>query len=104
MAELYPKDIRQPAELKDTIKDKTAKLAAAVYLVTNFLADSDQIKWKLRHKALELKTVITVLDGAGAVPVEAILSDTKEIISLIDIAVLDARASTMNFSERFEKR
>ena len=41
--------------VKDSIKDKVNKLAAAVYLVTNFLDDLEQIKWKLRHKSLELK-------------------------------------------------
>jgi len=95
--------------VKDSIKDKVNKLAAAVYLVTNFLDDLEQIKWKLRHKSLELKDILTLDVGppVGGLtssvvpsvwPVEIILSDISEIISLIDIAVLDRHASLMNFS------
>lgn len=80
--------------VKDIIKDKAEKLAAAVYLVTNFLNDSDEIKWKLRAKAINLKVSLT----PKVWPVEAFLSDITEIVSLINIAVLDARASAMNFS------
>lgn len=83
------------SEIKDRVKDKTDKLTAAVYLVTNFLDDLDEIKWKLRSKALNLKASLTL----GVVwPIEIIMSHIGEIISLIDIAVLDRRASTMNFS------
>ena len=94
MVETKPqKDIRQPVDsIKDTIKDKTVKLMSAVYLVTNFLNDSDEIKWKLRAKAMGLKV------SGGVLPVEIILSDIAEILSLIDVAVLDTRASAMNFS------
>lgn len=96
------KDIRQPAEIKDMIKDKTSKLSAAVYLVTNFLDDLDQIKWKLRHKTLDLRANLTLgvkdAQTPSVWPIERILSDINEILSLIDIAVLDRRASPMNFS------
>ena len=93
MTEVKPqKDINQSvSSVKDIIKDKIGKLAAAVYLVTNFLDDMDQIKWKLRAKALDLKANLTNSN-------EASLSLIEEIISLIDIAVLDRRASMMNFS------
>ena len=93
MTEVKPqKDINQSvSSVKDIIKDKIGKLAAAVYLVTNFLDDMDQIKWKLRAKALDLKANLTNSN-------EASLSLIEEIISLIDIAVLDRRASVMNFS------
>ncbi len=93
MTEVKPqKDIDQSvSSVKDIIKDKIGKLAAAVYLVTNFLDDMDQIKWKLRAKALDLKANLTNSN-------EATLSLIEEIISLTDIAVLDRRASMMNFS------
>ena len=84
------------------VKDKTNKLAAAVCLVTNFLDDLDQIKWKLRDKSLNLKTNLTLgvkdTPTPSVWPVEIILSDIGELVSLIDIAVLDRRASAMNFS------
>ena len=99
------KPVKDITSIKDIIKDKTNKLAAAVYLVTNFLNDLDQIKWKLRHKSLVLKDNLTlgVNPPTGGQtpsvwPVEIILSDTKDIISLIDIAVLDRHGSAMNFS------
>ena len=97
------KDTRQPsASVKDTIKDKVDKLCAVVYLVTNFLADSDQIKWRLRTKALDLKDNLTLDVGvpltSSVVPVEMISSNISEILSLADIAVLDGRASIMNFT------
>jgi len=91
--------------IRDKIKDKTAKLAAAVYLVTNFLDNMDHIKWKLREKSLDLKvklitfnTSTSIASVGSAISVEAVLSDITEIISLIDIAVLDHHASVMNFS------
>jgi len=91
-----------PSDIKDIIKDKINKLVSATYLVTNFLDDLDQIKWKLRDKSLNLKDNLTLDVGApltsSVVPVERILSDISEIISLLDIAVLDRRASAMNFS------
>ncbi len=92
------KDINQtPVVVKDMIKDKSDKLAAATYLVTNFLDDLDQVKWKLRHKSLDLKANLT--PSVGSVwPIEKVLSDISELVSLIDIAVLDRRASAMNFS------
>ncbi|MFH1170687.1 MAG: DeoR family transcriptional regulator [Candidatus Vogelbacteria bacterium] len=107
MVETKPqKDTRQPlASVKDTIKDKADKLCSAMYLVTNFLADSDQIKWRLRTKALDLKDNLTLgvketptPSVSVVVPVEIILSHIREILSLIDIAVLDCRASVMNFT------
>jgi hypothetical protein len=97
MVETKPqKDIRQPVNsIKDTIKDKADKLCGAMYLVTNFLADSDQIKWRLRTKALDLKDKISAGD---VLSVEMILSNINELLSLIDLAVLDCHASVMNFS------
>ena len=103
------KDIRQPIDsIKDIIKDKADKLCSAMYLVTNFLADSDQIKWRLRTKALDLKMSLTTPTpsvgapltlGVGVVvPIEMISSNISEILSLADIAVLDGRASIMNFT------
>lgn len=94
-------------DVKDKIKDKTDKLTAAVYLVTNFLDDLDQMKWKLRTKALDLKanfakSTLGVKDtqtpSVQILPIEIIMSQIEEISSLIDIAVLDRRASAMNFS------
>ncbi|HEY4476965.1 MAG TPA: DeoR family transcriptional regulator [Candidatus Paceibacterota bacterium] len=96
------KDTNSVLDIKDSIKDRANKLVAAMYLVTNFLDDLDQIKWKLRHKSLDLKVNLTlgVKDAPtpSVWPIETILSDIAEIISLIDIAVLDRRASAMNFS------
>src|SRR3989344_6430318 len=96
------KDTNSVLDIKDSIKDRANKLVAAMYLVTNFLDDLDQIKWKLRHKSLDLKVNLTlgVKDAPtpSVWPIETILSDITEIISLIDIAVLDRRASVMNFS------
>lgn len=72
---------------KDNQKDrlKLEKLASAVYLITDFLNDSDPLKWRLRDKALSL------LD-------QVVLSHIDQLLSLINIARLNPNASDMNLN------
>ncbi|MCC6290554.1 DeoR family transcriptional regulator [Candidatus Nomurabacteria bacterium] len=72
---------------KDNQRDrlKLEKLASAVYLITDFLNDSDPLKWRLRDKALSL------LD-------QVVLSHINQILSLINIVRLNPNASEMNLN------
>ena len=66
-----------------TEKDKKDKLAAAVYLVTDFLSDREPIKWKMRKLAIS----------------EAYAAETvNQLLSLIEIILMSRQGSVMNFS------
>lgn len=94
--------------LKDTLKDikgqglkdknyhlvlsKAHKLSSALYAVTNFMSDRDPLKWRLRCKGLDLLSAVHNNNFAG------VLSLIDEAVSLIDIALLTANVSEMNFS------
>lgn len=83
----------------DNIKDsksayisaKTDKLAAAVYLVTNNLSDSEPLKWKLRDLAVQ-----TLFLKAGY---QGDLSRSlQSVINLLDLGITSGSVSIMNFT------
>lgn len=79
----------------DNQKDKLKleKLTAAVYLVTNFLPDSEPVKWRLRDTALSLLPHVAVPDNS----IGHMLGPIEQILSLINIARLNPGVSRMNF-------
>jgi len=85
--------------MSETLKDnqvsyisaKTDKLASAVYLVTNHLADQEPLKWQLRELALKS----LMFKG------ESRLGSAKTfrgIIDLLDLGINAGSVSVMNFS------
>ncbi|MBI2100303.1 MAG: hypothetical protein HYT48_03125 [Candidatus Vogelbacteria bacterium] len=77
---------------KDTIGQKAKKLCLGAYMVTNFTADADPIKWKLRDKALDLVSHIETAQ------VDLAVKDIDQILSYIEVALMNKSASEMNFS------
>lgn len=89
------------ADIRDTASDKltfivlkTEKLSRAVYVVSDFMSDSEPIKWKLRRLAVEMteslaKNINFTLEN---------LSDNiPKMISIIDLALASSTVSQMNF-------
>lgn len=72
---------------------KLQKLSSALYVITNFIHDSDPIKWKLRDMAL----LITSHINSGQLLLGQLIKPIEEIVSLIDIARLNHGVSQMNF-------
>jgi len=76
---------------KDIRDKKTEKLTSALYLVTNFLSDSDPVKWKIRATALDILL-------AGDESASRRMSYIANLLKLIDVAFYDRGASPMNLS------
>ena len=84
---------------------KTEKLSCAVYVVTNFIPDTDPIRFKLRDKSLCLLAKIISLrqlnkkhsstENIGH-DTEHALSEIKEILALLTVAESCRYVSTMN--------
>jgi hypothetical protein len=83
------------------IYKKTEKLVTAVYMITNFIKDTEPLKWRIREKCLELLSLNVSLNTVS-------LSDRKdflkkyqarsvEIVSLACIGQLSGLISEMNF-------
>lgn len=84
------------------IAAKNHKLASALYLITNFLNDSEPIKWKLRNQALDLAGQFS-LGRSAAVFYKLSVFDRAlklmdEIITLLDIARTIGGVSEMNLT------
>lgn len=79
----------------DSQKDKLKleKLSAAVYMVTNFLPDSEPVKWRLRDISLSILSHLTVPNNY----LGHLVSPIEQILSLINIARLNPGVSQMNF-------
>ena len=82
---------------------KGHKLTSALYLVTEFLADQDPLKWRLRQAALDLLNVL--IDGENGLSESRRLGTIEQAVGLInkisalaDIALTGRAASEMNFS------
>jgi hypothetical protein len=81
---------------------KNQKLASALYLVTNFLNDSEPIKWKLRERSLELATEFMTGRPTAVFYKLSLLEKgshlCEEIVGLLDIARTLGSVSEMNLS------
>lgn len=85
-----------------TLSKKSERLTTAIYLVTNFLSDSEPLKGHLRTLCVELIRAGSALRGGGRM-VEADVLDTlhsniEEILSLLEIAFVAGLISEMNFT------
>ena len=72
---------------------KLQKLSAALYLITNVIHDSDPIKWRLRDTSLSLLSQTK----SDHLLLGQLIPAISQVLSLIDIARLNASVSTMNF-------
>lgn len=93
---------------------KVKKLAAAVYMITNFFADQEPLKWSLRALSTELlKRNIATKDSAFGYTQEAeekIRETILETVSLLEVGSFAGLVSPMNvtvlkkeFNELLEK-
>lgn len=84
------------------IHQKSQKLVTAIYLVTDFLKDSEPLKWKIREQGLGLLSKNLSLVNAFASDKKIILDSVSslclEIVSMIEIAYVAGVVSPMNFS------
>lgn len=81
---------------------KLEKLVSAVYLVTNFLSDSEPMKWSLRDLGTKLLRLnIDLKSGAGKSreSIELSIRDTVlEMVSLLEVGSFAGLVSEMNLS------
>ena len=101
MAVIKDKNLKDNLDLK-TIKDKnehwrivflkTTKLTSALYLITNFLSDTEPLKIELRDKALSILAAVDEREPVGS------LGYIGHLIALLDIAMVGPMISVMNFS------
>lgn len=92
------------------IHKKTEKLIAALYMVTDFIKDTEPLKWQLRTKSLNLISVRANFLNASVSRRKELLKEYRaiwiEIISLSEIAQYSGLISKMNHSvlkREFEK-
>lgn len=87
---------------QSVIVKKTDKLVTALYMVTDFMEDSEPMKMRLRTLAIRLLSTIRVFDkapgNAQSASFEKADSFLEEILSLIDIASTVGVVSAMNGS------
>lgn len=100
------KDNKTGLITKDNFADflslKSEKLASALYLVTDFLSDSEPLKWKLRQLALDLVSnfPLTFRQLKGSLNSSLLdrkLSQLKDLVTLLDVARVGGNVSQMNF-------
>lgn len=81
---------------------KCERLATAIYLVTNFLSDTEPMKSRLRTLSLELVQEACVMKngsrGAGTIVLDAIRENLLETLSLLELAFIAGLVSEMNFT------
>jgi len=79
---------------------RAEKLSAALYLITDFLSDTEPIKWALREKAVDLISDISLAESAplsDRLDILDVVSRTiREITTLISIARVSRMVSEMN--------
>ncbi len=85
-----------------TISKKCERLATAIYLVTNFLSDTEPMKPRLRSLSLELvRDASLVKNGSQAMEanvLEALRANILETLSLFELAFIAGLVSEMNFT------
>ncbi|MFA5997356.1 MAG: DeoR family transcriptional regulator [Candidatus Paceibacterota bacterium] len=81
---------------------KCERLATAIYLVTNFLSDTEPMKSRLRALSLDFVRDASVLKngsyGVEANVLEALRSNILETLSLLELAFVAGLVSEMNFT------
>lgn len=85
-----------------TLSKKCERLATAIYLVTNFLSDTEPMKARLRALSLDfVRDASVVKNGSYAVEtnvLEALRSNILETLSLLELAFIAGLVSEMNFT------
>jgi DNA-binding transcriptional ArsR family regulator len=85
-----------------TVSKKCERLATAIYLVTNFLSDTEPMKPRLRALSLELvRDASFVKNGSQTVEanvLEALRANILETLSLFELAFIAGLVSEMNFT------
>ncbi|HAS84648.1 MAG TPA: hypothetical protein DCS23_01040 [Candidatus Yonathbacteria bacterium] len=85
-----------------TISKKCERLATAIYLVTNFLSDTEPMKFRLRALSLELvRDASLVKNGSQMMEanvLEALRVNILETVSLLELAFIAGLVSEMNFA------
>lgn len=80
---------------------KTEKLVTAVYMITNFIKDSEPLKWKIREAALALMAVNVDLHTVSLSERRNLLKEYKalalEVVSFSSVAQHSGLISEMNF-------
>ncbi len=83
------------------IYKKTEKLVTAVYMITNFIKDTEPLKWRIREKALELLSLNVSLNTVSLSDRKDLLKKYQaysvEIVSLSSIGRHAGLISEMNF-------
>jgi hypothetical protein len=84
------------------VHKKAEKLATAIYLVTNFLSDSEPMKWNLRKKISELASSIIaykdISDSNLYDFIQGIRTKILELVSMLEISSTAGLVSSMNCS------
>lgn len=84
------------------IVKKTDKLVTALYMVTDFFETTEPMKIRLRTLCINLLSSVRVFDSAAAtgqdVSFHEIISQTEEIMAMIEIASIVGIMSEMNAS------
>lgn len=109
----YKKDIKDNAVISHSnqggmevfgirTSKKCERLATAIYLVTNFLSDTEPMKSRLRTLSLELvRDASFIKNGSQIVEInvlESLRSNVSETLSLFELAFVAGLVSEMNFT------
>jgi len=82
----------QKDNLKGIARLKAQKLASVAYLISDFLNDSDSIKWRLREQSLVIMGTINPTN------LEPSLENINQMIAYLDIVLTSSQISKMNIS------
>ncbi len=84
------------------IYKKTEKLVTAVYMITNFIKDTEPLKWRIRERALELMSLNLSFNIVSLGDRRELLKKYQayslEIVSFSSIAQMAGLMSEMNFN------
>lgn len=83
------------------IKLKLEKLSSASYMVTNFLPDTEPLKWKIREKAIETVSFVNQgqsdTDKGHTIASHHLINTLQQIIAFLDMGLASGSVSQMNF-------
>lgn len=81
---------------------KTEKIVSALYLITDFIKDSDPVKWEIREKCMSLISTSSTMNGTLLADKNYLLqtyfSFSMELLSLMRVISNSGLISNMNFS------
>jgi len=85
-----------------TLSKKCERLATAVYLVTNFLSDTEPIKFRLRALPLDfVRDASFIKNGSQTIEtnvLNALRANIEETLALLELAFIAGLVSEMNFT------